>query len=173
MTGSNPSHFKGDDSCPVERVTWNDAQQFLQQLNTQVKGLTARLPTEAQWEYACRAGTETAYSFGGDINSEQVNFGKNVGKTVKVKSLPTNPWGLYEMHGNVWEWCQDEWQEKFLVIPRTDPLAVPETGQDSAKSVLRGGSWSFNSRYARSAMRNAYSPNGCNSEIGLRLALSH
>jgi formylglycine-generating enzyme required for sulfatase activity len=117
VIGNDPAKFKCDINNPVERVSWNDVQQFLQKLNGMIPNLRACLPTEAQWECACRAGTAKPFSFGANITTNQVNYngdypyaGGKKGlyreKTVPVKTLPPNPWGLYEMHGNVWEWCQ-------------------------------------------------------------------
>jgi len=178
VMGQDPSHFKGE-RRPVERVSWNDAQDFIARLNGAVPGLAARLPTEAEWEYACRAGTTTPFSFGEDITPEQVNYngdypyrggnkGLSRGETVEVASLPANPWGLYEMHGNVLEWCQD-WFGAYPAEPVVDPSG-PETGE---RRVLRGGSWIDYGRYARSAYRYRYEP-GHRSRyhyFGFRLAL--
>ncbi|MEZ5535871.1 MAG: SUMF1/EgtB/PvdO family nonheme iron enzyme [Thiolinea sp.] len=174
VCGDNPSYFKGDDNRPVENVSWDDIQQFLQKLNAQVQGLSACLPTEAQWEYACRAGTETAYLFGDEIGYEQVNFNENVGKTITVKSLPANPWGMYEMHGNIWEWCQDVWQEKFPATPVTDPLAEQRAGRDAAVvRVLRGGSWFSIGRDCRSAIRLRLGASARDRSFGFRFAVGH
>ena len=130
VTGDNPSHFKGADR-PVEQVSWNDVGTFLEKLEALVPGCRAELPTEAEWEYACRAGTMTPFSFGETITPEQVNYdgkypyaGGKKGlyrkETVAVKSLPPNPWGLYEIHGNVWEWCADGLR-KYEQAPAVDP----------------------------------------------------
>jgi hypothetical protein len=147
VTGANPSHFKDDARNPVESVSWDDVQAFLSELNRRVPGLQARLPSEAEWEYACRAGTTTPFSFGDNITPEQVNYDGNQPyaggekglyrqKTVPAGSLPANPWGLYEMHGNVWEWCAD-WYGDYPNTPQVDPTG-PQTG---GSRVLRGGSW--------------------------------
>ena len=131
VNGDNPSYFKDDDSQPVEKVSWDDVQAFIQKLNQLHPDLTVRLPWEAEWEYACRAGTTTAFHFGAEIDFNKANYrgvwnvkdresykswdkewGKDaLKKTTPVKSYLPNSWGLYDMHGNVWEWCQDEWQE--------------------------------------------------------------
>jgi formylglycine-generating enzyme required for sulfatase activity len=148
VMGENPSRFKDNADQPVENVSWEDAQAFSQRLNQQFPELYARLPTEAEWEYACRAGTTTPFSFGDTITPKQVNYdgnypyangtkGKFRAKTVPVKSLPANPWGLYEMHGNIWEWCAD-WYGDYGLAALADPTGSP----DGSDRVLRGGSWS-------------------------------
>jgi len=179
VMGENPSGFKGE-KRPVEQVSWQDARLFIEKLNKLVPGLDARLPWEAEWEYACRAGTTTPFSFGDMLTSEQVNFDGNYpynngpksnyrGETVEVKSLPPNPWGLYEMHGNVLEWCQD-WRQKDLgSAPVTDPHG-PKEGEDR---VLRGGSWVNNGGNVRSAIRRRYPPGLRSGSIGFRLARGH
>jgi len=177
VMGGNPSPFKDDPANPVEQVSWNDIQIFLNRLNELVLGLDADLPSEAQWENACRAGTTTPFSFGKNITPEQVNYDGNrpyadgkVGLyrvcTVPVKSLPPNPWGLYEMHGNVWEWCADRYGD-YPQGPQIDPSGPPE----GASRVLRGGSWNFNGRYCRAANRYRFEPDECYSPTGFRLAL--
>jgi len=177
VMGNNPARFKEDEQQPVEQISWEDVQEFLQQLNTLIPGLAAQLPTEAQWEYACRAGTRTPFSFGDNITPEQVNYdgeypyaegkqGLDREKTVPVKSLPANPWGLYEMHGNVWEWCQD-WFADYPQVVVADPEGA-ETGTDR---VLRGGSWFFSGGGgARSALRDAGAPDSRGLIIGFRFA---
>jgi len=177
VMGNNPSRFHDDASNPVETVSWDDAQQFISKLKEQVPGLQARLPCEAEWEYACRAGTTTPFSFGQNITPEQVNYDGNYpyaggekgqfrGKTVPVKTLPPNPWGLYEMHGNVWEWCQD-WFSAYEAGPQADPAGPP----DGQYRVLRGGSWIGLGGLVRSAYRYRLGPVSRNGGIGFRLAL--
>ena len=183
VMGQNPSQFKeqekGEDSRPVERVSWDDCQEFLRKMNGEVPGLDFRLPTEAEWEYACRAGTTTPFSFGANITPAQVNYDGNypyVGgkkgeyrqKTVPVKSLPANPWGLYEMHGNVDEWCLDEFAP-YKPGLATDPVGTAE-GQAVRKRVIRGGSWNFYVWIARSAHRNRLEPGYRNLNLGFRVA---
>ncbi len=176
VMGDNPSRFTDDPANPVEQVSWNDVQIFLDRLNELVPGLAAGLPSEAQWENACRAGTTTPFSFGKNIAPEKVNYDGNFpyadGKkglyrehTVPVKSLPPNPWGLYEMHGNVWEWCAD-WYGDNPQGPQTDPSGPPE----GVYRVLRGGSWSSYCRYCRAAIRDGYVPGDRNGGLGFRLA---
>jgi formylglycine-generating enzyme required for sulfatase activity len=182
LLGNNPSHFKGNLAFPVENVSWNDVQQFLHRLQTNLpQGCTAGLPTEAQWEYACRSGTITPFSFGENITPEQVNYdgdqpyngnrkGQFRARTVAVKSLAPNAWGLYEMHGNVWEWCADG-----LRNYRSLPLGQAEfdpVGAGVAKRALRGGSWINVAAYARAASRDATVPEKREKFIGLRLLLN-
>lgn len=173
VMGNNPSSFKGDHN-PVEQVLWEDAQNFIQKLKQQIAGLGLRLPTEAEWEYACRAGTSSAFWFGGknDLNTTKANYsGKwdnfdTSGKTVAVKSFAPNPWGLYEMHGNVWEWCEDGYAE-YPPQASTDPSGAPA----SAFRVLRGGSWGDLGRHLRSALRGYSTPDNRDVNIGFRLSL--
>ena len=175
VTGKNPARFK-DPIKPVESASWNDCKEFIEKINEQGPDLEFRLPTEAEWEYACRAGTTTPFSFGENITTDQVNYDGNYpykdGKkgeyreeTVKVKEFPCNTWGLYEMHGNVWEWCED-WYGDYDTEKAIDPK-----GPDSGNSrVLRGGSWIYSGRYVRSAIRDRYSPGYCDVNLGFRLA---
>lgn len=161
---TNPSHFHENVENPVEQVSWNDVQRFLGELNRRLPSLYARLPTEAEWEYACRAGTTTAFSFGDRITPAQVNVHSTC--TVPVRSLPPNPWGLYEMHGNVWEWCAD-WYGKYQKDRQIDPCG-PQSG---IRRVLRGGSWYGGGRGSRSADRLQDEPDYRDGWIGFRLAL--
>ena len=175
---SNLSGFKDDSRNPVENVSWIDVTgMFLLKLNERVPGLNLELPTEAQWEYACRAGTTTPFSFGMQINTDQVNYDGNHPyndgqkeryreKTVPVKALPANGWGLYQMHGNVWEWCADAFGD-YPPGEAKDP--VVHQGQ-TARRVLRGGSWFSYGGYCRSADRNAREPGLRDYFIGFRLA---
>lgn len=166
----NPSRFTDDPQNPVEQVSWDDiTQKFLPRLNKLVPGLNLTLPTEAQWEYACRAGTQTRYSFGDEINQEQVNFDRKRGKTVPVKELPSNQWGLHQMHGNVLEWCLDElaaYPEGTVI----DPVVHQDKKEKGRQRVLRGGCWIDLGRYCRSAYRNAGGPDERSGGIGFRLA---
>ena len=187
VTGESPSRFEDDDEAPVEQVSWDDATgRFLPALNARVSGLEAALPGETQWEYACRAGSEGSFWFGEQIDSEQVNFngnhpmpggrmGEYRGHTVGVKGLPANGWGLYQMHGNVWEWCADEYGP-YAEGEAVDPVAAgqglsPKAGSSGpARRALRGGSWFFDARRCRSAYRSVGRPSARNDLIGLRLA---
>jgi len=166
--GSNPSHFNnGGDDCPVEQVSWDDAQEFIRKLNQKEGADNYRLPTEAEWEYACRAGSTTAYCFGDDESrlKEYAWYDKNSdSKTHPVGLLKPNAWGLYDMHGNVWEWCQD-WYGDYPSDAATDPIGATV----GSYRVLRGGSWSYFARYCRAAYRDAYSPGGRRNYYGFRL----
>jgi hypothetical protein len=167
VMGNNPAYFREDKNNPVEQVSWDNAQDFFKRLSTLIPGLDAHLPTEAQWEYACRAGTITPFSFGENITPTEVNYDgdSHREKTVPVKSLPPNPWGLYEMHGNVWEWC-DDWHNTYPAKPVVDPI-----GKTSFIRVLRGGAANQNSRYVRSAHRHGSTPDHCGNTFGFRFAL--
>ncbi|MEY2688807.1 MAG: hypothetical protein RL375_3005 [Pseudomonadota bacterium] len=179
VTGDNPSSFTGDLQLPVENVSWNDiTQHFLPELNRRVPGLQALLPNEAQWEFACRAGTDTAYAFGETITPEQVNFNGNYPppggakdlfreKSVPVKALAANAWGLYQMHGNVSEWCADG-KRTYEAGTVSDPLGPQDQGAD--QRVLRGGSWNSYGWFCRSAYRNVDGPVERYGDIGFRFA---
>jgi len=162
LKGENCSRFQGDE-IPVERVSWNDCDDWLKKLSGQFGELIPRLPTEAEWEYACRAGTTTKYAFGDSLGSHQANFNGNhpdgaekgpyLEKTSPVGGYEANPWGLFDMHGNVWEWCAD-WYEEYQEGVQEDPQG-PESG---SFRVQRGGSWIFDARNCRSAYRGMHEP---------------
>jgi len=177
VMGSNPSGFKdcGND-CPVEQVSWNDVQKFIKKLNKKEKSDKYRLPTEAEWEYAARAGTSTAFSFGKCLSTDQANYdgryplkncpkGEYRRKTLPVASFAPNAWGLHDMHGNVWEWCQDWYGEDYPSGAVTDP-GGPSTG---SVRVLRGGSWRNGAGYCRAAVRYRDTPDVRFRSIGFRL----
>lgn len=164
VTGDNPSHNKASPDHPVERVSWDDCQSFVIQCNRLLGGsLDLRLPTEAEWEYACRAGTETAYWWGDKFNDKYANTGND--GTVPVLQYSPNPFGLFQVHGNVLEWCED-WFAAYPDIPIDDPTG-PEDGQHR---VLRGGCWFSDERDMRSAFRNHGTAGIRFGSIGLRLA---
>jgi len=168
VMGSSPSYFKGDD-LPVEMVSWNDVQDFLKKLNEKEASTKYRLPSEAEWEYAARAGTTTRYSFGDDekILGDYAWYDANSGsKTHDVGQKKPNPWGLYDMHGNVWEWVQDCWHGDYNGAP-TDGSSW-ESGDDSYR-VNRGGGWNDSARYCRSANRVYDDPDYRNNNLGFRL----
>ncbi|MBL8300179.1 MAG: formylglycine-generating enzyme family protein [Rhodanobacteraceae bacterium] len=183
--GKNPSRFTDDLSCPVERVSWVEVHFFLRQLAQQLGSeVEAVLPTEAQWEYACRAGTETAYAFGAGVTMDQANYdgsyphgrtqtGRHRKRTVAVKALPANGWGLYQMHGNVWEWCADGLRDYAGTAGREaldDPIG-PLGADEHAERALRGGSWIGNARRVRSAFRDGARLGGRRHNTGFRFAL--
>jgi formylglycine-generating enzyme required for sulfatase activity len=179
VMGSNPSHFKGDDR-PVEQVSWEDCQEFCQEFCKKFGakvGKRFRLPTEAEWEYACRAGTTTPFSFGETISTDQANYDGNYtygrGKkgtyrqqTTSAGSFPKNAWGLFDMHGNVWEWCQD-WYGPY---PEED-IKDPQGGNNGDARVLRGGSWCNFPAWCRAAARNRIAPANRHFLCGCRVVL--
>lgn len=162
VMGTKPSHFKGPNR-PVETVSWNDCQEFCTKLTAHLGGsATVRLPTEAEWECASRAGTTTHYHFGDAMNTDLANYdgtetwnGSPVGvyreETTDVGTFPANPWGLFDMHGNVWEWCADEYAE-YTGDDQTDPNREIEQS-DNSQRVLRGGSWISTPDICRAASR--------------------
>jgi formylglycine-generating enzyme required for sulfatase activity len=176
VTGRNPSQFKRID-LPVERVSWDDAAEFCRKLSAKT-GRSVRLPTESEWEFSCRAGTTAATHFGDSLSSSQANFdgtfpynggdiGPHLKRTSAVGSYPPNAFGLYDMHGNVWEWCAD-WYGEYPTGPAADP-GGPEAGE---LRVLRGGSWDYSGRYCRCAVRNWFAPEYSYSVIGFRVAVT-
>ncbi|MEG5037500.1 MULTISPECIES: bifunctional serine/threonine-protein kinase/formylglycine-generating enzyme family protein [unclassified Microcoleus] len=164
LMGNNPSHFKGffkSKQLPVEQVTWDEAVKFCRKLSEKT-GKTYRLPSEAEWEYACRAGTTTPFYFGETITPDLVNYDGNYPygatpkglyrkQTTDVGSFGPNPFGLYDMHGNVWEWCIDRWHDNYNGAPSDGSSWETGTGHHR---VLRGGSWDYNAVHCRSAFRD-------------------
>ena len=166
VMGDNPSYFKGDD-LPVENVSWDDVQEFIKKLNKKENTHKYRLPSEAEWEYAARAGTTTRYSFGDDDSKlgEYAWYNKNSGgKTHPVGNKGANSWGLYDMHGNVWEWVQDTWHDTYNGAPID---GSPWRDGVSAIRVNRGGGWFDFAGYCRSASRNV--PGNRLHDLGFRL----
>jgi len=184
VMGTNPSHFIGE-NLPVEMISWFDAVEYCNR-RSQREGLTPaytisgsgnnrtvtwnrnangyRLPTEAEWEYACRAETTTAYNTGASLTTSQANFGNQNGRTTPVGSYPANNWGLYDMHGNVHEWCWD-WYGAYTSGAQTNP-----TGAVSGEyRVMRGGSWDYFVLLLRSANRMSFSPYFRYNSIGFRV----
>ena len=161
----DPSEFQGD-NLPVERVSWYEATEFCKRLSTHT-GINYHLPSEAQWEYACRAETEVAYHFGPRLTEELANYDRSVGQTTPVGQYPANQWGLHDMHGNVLEWCQDQWHDNYKGAP-TDGSAWIEGGKANRR-VRRGGSWFTDQRNCRSACRNIFGPGYGNAAIGFRV----
>lgn len=197
VMGSNPSYFsargggrqrvagKNTADYPVEKVTWQQAVAFCQKLSAQpaekTAGRTYRLPTEAEWEYACRAGSTTVFHYGDDLDSYKANFngliyaaygkagaGPFYRSTVSVGSYKKNDWGLYDMHGNVQEWCQDWYSaDGSTKSPKTDPTG-PAQGTER---VLRGGGWPHSGKAVRSAIRNKLPPDEAHYSAGFRVVL--
>jgi formylglycine-generating enzyme required for sulfatase activity len=176
VMGTNPAQLQHADH-PVENVTWFEVQEFLQRLNQLFPHLDARLPTEAEWEYACRAGSSSAFTFGHSISPEQANYngtypyhqgakGLYRKQTVAEHGLPCNAWGLYAMHGNVWEWCQDSWQDDL----HTEAVQDPTGPQSGDFRVVRGGSWFLGGKAVRSAVRGRFAPEVRNDRLGFRIA---
>ena len=171
VMGENPSKFKDKPSHPVECVSWHDAQKFCQKLREKT-GKKYRLPSEAEWEYACRAGTTTQYYFGDNAAKleDYAWFDSNSNyQTQPVGKKKSNPWGLYDVHGNVWEWCEDKWHDNYQGAPKDESPWVQDGG---SKNVLRGGSCYYYPRFCRAAIRNGYAPDIRNGNIGLRVVVS-
>jgi formylglycine-generating enzyme required for sulfatase activity len=195
----NPSSFKSrddrgkagllagefsTDDCPVERVSWDDAIEFCNRLS-QRTGRTYTLPSEAQWEYACRAGTSTPFHFGETMTTELANYngrypypngpkGECRDQTTPVGMFPANAWGLQDMPGNVWEWCQDHWHGTYVGAPVDGSAWLDDEGLNAAKDskkerLLRGGSWIDIPRYCRSAFRNHDQPDDASFNVGFRV----
>jgi formylglycine-generating enzyme required for sulfatase activity len=173
LMGNNPSHFTGEKGggpdYPVEQVTWDEAVEFCRRLSAleveKAAGRVYRLPTDAEWEYACRAGTQTPFWWGTSATTTQANFDGNcpyggaekgpcLQRTSKVGSYPANQWGLCDMHGNVWQWC-DDWYNDW------------ESGN---RRVLRSGSWNSDGKYCRAAYRGGSEPSYRNAGYGFRVA---
>jgi formylglycine-generating enzyme required for sulfatase activity len=179
IVGTNPSEFKGVQR-PVEQVFWKEAVEFCTQLS-QKTGKPYRLPSEAEWEYACRAGTTTPFYCGDTITTDLANYDGNYThgeapkgiyrkQTTDVGSFPANPFGLYDMHGNVWEWCADHWHGNYEAAPSDGSSWT--TNKNSENRVLRGGSWNFNPSSCRAAYRFSFSPAFRFSYVGFRVVCS-
>jgi formylglycine-generating enzyme required for sulfatase activity len=170
VMGSTPSDFSGPQN-PVEQVSWHEAVEFCRKLSAlpaeQAAGRVYRLPTEAEWEYACRGGTTTLYSFGDDESQlgQYAWYDQNSGNTTHaVGGKKPNPWGLYDMHGNVWEWCED-WYGEYAPSASEDPMGA----SSGSSRVLRGGSWSNLASYCRAAFRGLHVPSDRYYGVGFRV----
>ena len=183
VMGNNPSEFQDNPKNPVENVSWDDAQEFCRKLS-QKTGKKYRLPSEAQWEYSCRAGTETPFYFGETITTDSVNYDSNYPygdapkgeyreQTTPVNKFLPNNFGLYDMHGNVWEWCEDGWHENYQNAPREGSAWNENDSQINLNiRSLRGGSWNSYSGRCRSAYRYKFIADYRCNYFGFRLALS-
>jgi len=189
VMGKNPARFrkKSGPNAPVEQISWDECREFMRRLSALLpaeRKLTARFPTEAEWEYACRAGTSTPFHYGQRLDASMANFdggfpygtdeeGVFREKTVPVGSFKPNAWGLYDMHGNVWEWCAD-WYDKdyYKQSPAVDPQG-PDSGE---ARVLRGGSWLHAATDCRAAWRNSFNTKpgrrNASRDIGLRVVVA-
>ena len=170
LMDKNPSFVEGDNH-PVDTVSWREAVEFCRRLSEQ-EGASYRLPTEAEWEYACRAGTTTAYNVGATLSTDMANFNGKAGggdgeyrdESTEVGTFPPNAWGLFDMHGNVWEWCAD-WHEKNPQRQAVDPSGPLEGTQ----RVVRGGCWVNAPDVCRSASRGGSNPDNWNFNFGFRV----
>ena len=180
IMGKNPSHFQGA-RLPVEQVSWNDAQEFCAKL-TQKTRRNFRLPSEAEWEYACRAETTTPFSFGETITPEVANYDGDYSyaeapkgvyreKTTPVSTFPPNSFGLYDLHGNVSEWCLDTWHDNYQGAPVDGSSWIDSNNNELQLRHLRGGSWGNNPRSCRSANRYGWSADDRYNRIGFRIVL--
>ena len=175
---NNPSHFNGANR-PVEKISWNDIREtngFLEQLNATHPGYNFRLPSEAEWEYAYRAGTATRFYWGDDPNHTQIDdyawySGNNTPSgTIDAGQKLPNAWGLHDMSGNVWEWCEDEWHDNYNGAPN-DGSAWVDSPRGGSR-LLRGGSWSSSAGLCRAASRSNSTPDSHCNPIGFRVVLA-
>jgi formylglycine-generating enzyme required for sulfatase activity len=185
--GKNPSQFnpKTNDNVncnteaelPVDSINWEDCKEFFNKLEKQIPGLQLTFPTEAQWEYACRAGTQTPFNTGNNLSTDQANYNGNypynnnskgvfLEKTVPVTQFQPNPWGLYQMHGNLWEWCLDVLREYPQKVEKV--LEDPMGSTEKPRAELRGGSWIDSARVCCSANRAVYEHDLSGHDFGLR-----
>ncbi len=176
--GILPQKFKGE-ARPVGQVCWLDAQEFCSQLS-QLTGRKYRLPSEAEWEYACRAGTTTPFHFGETLTTDLANYNGNYTfareekgidreETTPVGRFPPNGFGLYDIHGNVWEWCEDHYHSDLSEVPKDGSAWVDENAENDALRVFRGCSWLDYPGTCRSACRTAYNPSYRNDFTGFRV----
>jgi formylglycine-generating enzyme required for sulfatase activity len=176
IMGNNPSKFKGSTN-PVENVTWDEAVEFCKKLSAE-EGRSYRLPTEAEWEYACRAGKTTPFYFGSSIHSKQANFNGNypigakkgpfLKRTITVGSYAPNAFGLYDMHGNVWEWCSDWYGQGYY---EKSPTVNPTGPASGSKRLNRGGGWESNAQFCRLTCRHRYVSSYREPDLGFRVVL--
>jgi formylglycine-generating enzyme required for sulfatase activity len=186
---ANPAYFKNA-KRPVENVSWLDAKEFCHRLSAKTKH-AYRLPSEAEWEYACRARTTTPFHFGKTIDTKLANYrgtdhkelgwsgayghgvlGEYRKETTSVSAFPANNFGLYDMHGNVWEWCEDHSHDSYEGAPIDGSAWINSTAEENALRILRGGSWNFNPSYCRSAYRSRLNSDNHSSDCGFRVVYS-
>ncbi len=163
----DPSRFKGDNR-PVEQVSWDDATEFCRRLSERT-GKRYGLPSEALWEYGCRAGSTTGFCYGDRLEPELANYGGRLKGTSDVGSFPANEWGLCDVHGNVWEWCEDDWHRDYTGAPR-DGSAWVENDRKSSNRLLRGGSWVNNPEDCRSSVRFFDARVNRDNDLGFRVS---
>jgi len=179
LMDNNPAIFIGNGDRPVEMVSWDDAQEFCQKLADRT-GRPYRLPSESEWEYACRAGTSTAFNFGETIAANLANYnlaspykyapqGVSSSSTTEVGTYPANAFGLHDLHGNVWEWCADVWHDDYDLLPKD--CTAWTTGGDRSCRVVRGGSWRDPADYCRSAKRSKNATNQGDRYTGFRIVV--
>jgi formylglycine-generating enzyme required for sulfatase activity len=178
VMGKRPRFSKGCNwQCPVQGVSWNDANEFIDKLNKKLSSNQYRLPTEAEWEYAARAGSESAFA-NGDITEKECGHDQNLdalgwycgnsnGKLHSVGEKEPNEYGLYDMHGNVWEWCKDWYSYNYPSGPATDPM----NHEENSHRIVRGGSWLSPAMKCRAAYRLMYKPTASSIDVGFRLVL--
>jgi formylglycine-generating enzyme required for sulfatase activity len=190
IMGKNPAHFTGNLDLPVDSVSWQDAQKFCRRLSAKTQR-SYSLPSEAQWEYACRAGTTTPFHFGKTIDAEIANYRAEdwkIGETIysgkydqgafglfRQQTTPvgsmgvSNAFGLYDMHGNVWEWCEDDWHDDYEGAPIDGSAWIASTPNKNSSKVLRGGSWLYYPWFCRSACRFRFGMDLRNDFLGFRV----
>jgi formylglycine-generating enzyme required for sulfatase activity len=177
----SPSNFKGK-NLPVEQVSWDEAVEFCDRLSNH-SGRSYSLPSEAQWEYACRGGTTTPFAFGHTLSTDLANYDGNYTyadgpkgeyreKTIAVGSFPANAFGLYDMHGNVYEWCLDHWHSNYEGAPIDGSAWIENGSNTDAARVRRGGSWISNPRWCRSASRYGIAAGTRGNDLGFRVVVS-
>ena len=172
VMGNNPSYFQGDDTSPVENISWNDAKDFCEKLS-QIIEKTVQLPTESQWEYACRAGGNGKYGFGysaSQLGKYAWTDNNSEGKTHPVGQKSANKWGLHDMHGNVWEWCEDVWHDNYNGAPNDGSAWV--SGGEESQRILRGGSWNISISLCRSANRGRSIAIKSGKNVGFRVIIA-
>ncbi|MBF0296006.1 MAG: formylglycine-generating enzyme family protein [Magnetococcales bacterium] len=169
VMGDNPSRFRDSLHQPVEKVSWEEVQKFIARINEGVSDLALCLPSEAQWEYACRAGTQIAPALDAVAWYFENSHDGKERKTHPVGRKAPNPWGLYDMLGNVWEWCTDHWHSNYKGAPDNGSAWVDE-GKAGGSRVMRGGSWFAFARGVRAASRDRRLPGGRNESLGFRCA---